>query len=236
MNDVVLWIDDIWREGAAPEPPLTVSQWADEHRMLPDLSAEPGRWRTSRTPYLRDIMDCLSANDPTERVVFVKGAQLGGTEAGLNFLGPSHSAPRSSLCSDGSFRFSPARSSPGSCRSSGEINKCSGRGFNGPYIPVRDIALPYRGQPAVQFAARFSFEPCPNDPRACCRPQRVAVEPRTPVSALRRRHLRRTTGLVWPRRPQQGWRIAGLEWWGISFLQSRSGHLLNVTRHFMTAA
>ena len=94
MNDVALWVDDIWREGAAPEPALTVSQWSDEHRMLPDLSAEPGRWRTSRTPYLREIMDCLSANDPTERVVFVKGAQLGGTEAGLNFLGyVIHHAP-----------------------------------------------------------------------------------------------------------------------------------------------
>lgn len=94
MADVALWVDDIWREGAAPEPALTVSQWSDEHRILPDLSAEPGRWRTSRTPYLREIMDCLSASDPTERVVFVKGAQLGGTEAGLNFLGyVIHHAP-----------------------------------------------------------------------------------------------------------------------------------------------
>jgi phage terminase large subunit GpA-like protein len=94
MDEVTAWIDDIWREGAAPEPPLTVSQWADEHRLLPDLSAEPGRWRTARTPYLRAIMDCLSANDPTERVVFMKGAQLGGTEAGLNWLGyVIHHAP-----------------------------------------------------------------------------------------------------------------------------------------------
>jgi phage terminase large subunit GpA-like protein len=94
MDDITAWVDEIWREGAAPEPPLTVSQWADEHRLLPDLSAEPGRWRTSRTPYLREIMDCLSANDPTERVVFMKGAQLGGTEAGLNWLGyVIHHAP-----------------------------------------------------------------------------------------------------------------------------------------------
>jgi phage terminase large subunit GpA-like protein len=94
MNDVTLWVDNIWRDGAAPEPALTVSEWSDQHRILPDLSAEPGRWRTSRTPYLREIMDCLSANNPTERVVFVKGAQLGGTEAGLNFLGyVIHHAP-----------------------------------------------------------------------------------------------------------------------------------------------
>jgi phage terminase large subunit GpA-like protein len=94
MDDITAWVDAIWRDGAAPEPPLTVSQWADEHRLLPDLSAEPGRWRTARAPYLREIMDCLSANDPTERVVFMKGAQLGGTEAGLNWLGyVIHHAP-----------------------------------------------------------------------------------------------------------------------------------------------
>jgi hypothetical protein len=40
--------------------------------------AEPGRWRTSRTPYLKAIMDCLSPTSPVERVVFMKAAQLGG--------------------------------------------------------------------------------------------------------------------------------------------------------------
>lgn len=40
-------------------------------------SAEPGKWRTGRTPYLKEIMDCLSPSSPTERVVFMKGAQVG---------------------------------------------------------------------------------------------------------------------------------------------------------------
>nr|WP_232023979.1 phage terminase large subunit family protein [Sulfurivermis fontis] len=57
-------------------------------------SAEPGRWRTSRTPYLREIMDCLSPTSPIERVVFMKGAQVGGTELGLNWIGyVIHHAP-----------------------------------------------------------------------------------------------------------------------------------------------
>lgn len=81
------WVDNIWRRGLAPEPPLVVSDWADTHRMLPDTASEPGRWRTDRTPYLRDVMDALSASSPVERVVFMKGAQLGATEAGLNWLG-----------------------------------------------------------------------------------------------------------------------------------------------------
>lgn len=71
-----------------PDVQLTVSEWADAHRQLPKKSsAEPGQWRTDRTPYLREIMDCLSSTSDVEEVVFMKGAQVGGTEAILNALG-----------------------------------------------------------------------------------------------------------------------------------------------------
>ena len=71
-----------------PEPDLTVSEWADQHRVLDQAaSSEPGKWRTSRTPYLREIMDCLSATRPEQIVVFRKGAQIGATEAGNNWMG-----------------------------------------------------------------------------------------------------------------------------------------------------
>jgi hypothetical protein len=30
-------------------------------------AGEPGRWRTSRTPFLREIMDCLSLSSPWTR-------------------------------------------------------------------------------------------------------------------------------------------------------------------------
>lgn len=77
-----------WIEGLRPDPDITVSEWADEFRFLPKkASAEPGRWRTARTPYLRKIMDCLSPQSRVERVVFMKGAQIGGTEIGFNWLG-----------------------------------------------------------------------------------------------------------------------------------------------------
>jgi phage terminase large subunit GpA-like protein len=75
-------------DGIRPDPPLTVSEWADKHRVLSqEASAEPGRWRTSRTPYLREIMDALSPGSGVERVTFMKGAQIGGTEAGNNWAG-----------------------------------------------------------------------------------------------------------------------------------------------------
>jgi len=62
-----------------PDPLLTISEWADTYRTLSQrASAEPGAWRTDRTPYLREIMDCLSQSSPVETVVLMKGAQVGG--------------------------------------------------------------------------------------------------------------------------------------------------------------
>jgi len=84
-------IDDlleVCREALRFEADLTVSQWADTHRVLSGkASAEPGPWRTSRTPYLREVMDCLSTTSPVQRVVLMAGAQLGKTEGGANWLG-----------------------------------------------------------------------------------------------------------------------------------------------------
>lgn len=78
---------DAFREGIKPDPLLTVSQWADEKRILPSKSsAEPGRWRTSRTPYLREIMDELSPHTPTQEVKVIKATQLGFTEVGNNLI------------------------------------------------------------------------------------------------------------------------------------------------------
>lgn len=67
---------------------MPVSVWSDEFRHLsPVASSEPGRWRTARTPYLREIMDALSPDNPVKRVVVMAGAQLGKTECGNNWLG-----------------------------------------------------------------------------------------------------------------------------------------------------
>ena len=71
-----------------PRDRLTVSQWADAYRRLSEKSSpEPGQWRTARTPYLREIMDALSADSPVERVVVMKSAQLGVTELAVNWIG-----------------------------------------------------------------------------------------------------------------------------------------------------
>ena len=85
----------VWRSGMRPDPNLTVSEWADAHRWLSSrASAEPGRYRTARTPYLRGIMDALSPSHPAQRISFMKAAQVGATEAGNNWIGfVIHQAP-----------------------------------------------------------------------------------------------------------------------------------------------
>ena len=81
-------------KSAKPLPNYTVSQWADANRILTTKSsAEAGAYRTSRTPYAKEIMDVMSPNaktfngKPVTRVVFVKGSQLGGSETLINCVG-----------------------------------------------------------------------------------------------------------------------------------------------------
>ena len=84
-----------WGGGLKPDPLLTVSEWADRYRMLSSrAAAEPGRYRTRRTPYMKEIMDALSPGHPAQRIVFMKAAQVGATEAGNCLIGfIIHQAP-----------------------------------------------------------------------------------------------------------------------------------------------
>lgn len=80
--------NNAFNNGCRPDPVMSVSEWADAYRTLTKSTAsEPGPYRTERTPYLREIMDRLSPTDPTTEIVLKKGAQIGGTEAGNNWIG-----------------------------------------------------------------------------------------------------------------------------------------------------
>lgn len=72
---------------AIPPEKLTVSQWADKYRRLSsENSAEAGKWRTERTPYLREIMD--SFTDPKiHDIVVVASSQVGKSEMINNMIG-----------------------------------------------------------------------------------------------------------------------------------------------------
>lgn len=65
-----------------------MSEWADRNRRLSSkASGEPGEWRTSRTPYLREIMDAMTPSHPCTDMDFMKGTQIGGSEAIYNAIG-----------------------------------------------------------------------------------------------------------------------------------------------------
>jgi len=79
---------DALARGLKPDPILTVSEWSDKYRYLSTkASAEPGKYRTDRTPYLREIMDCMSHMSTVREVIFKKGSQIGATECGNNWIG-----------------------------------------------------------------------------------------------------------------------------------------------------
>lgn len=59
---------------------MTLSEWADAKRVLSKkTSAEPGRWKTSKAPYQREIMDAIS-DVSTPKVVVMSAAQIGKTD------------------------------------------------------------------------------------------------------------------------------------------------------------
>lgn len=70
-----------------PPDDLTVSQWAEAKRRLSaESAAEPGPWRTERTPYLREPMDAFT--DPKVRhIVMVAASQVGKSEFLNNCIG-----------------------------------------------------------------------------------------------------------------------------------------------------
>lgn len=73
--------------GLVPPEDLTVSEWAEKNRRLSsESSAEPGPWRTERTPYLREVMNTFT--DPKIRhTVMVAASQVGKSEVLNNCIG-----------------------------------------------------------------------------------------------------------------------------------------------------
>lgn len=73
--------------GMTPPDDLTVTQWAEAKRRLSaESAAEPGPWRTERTPYLREPMDAFT--DPKVRhIIMVAASQVGKSEFLNNCIG-----------------------------------------------------------------------------------------------------------------------------------------------------
>lgn len=94
LADAFSLVGRAWHDGLLPDPDIGIDEWAESYRYLPPDSSEPGKFRLSRTPYMRDIMRDLSPSSDVEEVVLVKGGQISGSETANNFLGyVMHIAP-----------------------------------------------------------------------------------------------------------------------------------------------
>ncbi len=81
---------ELWRyvskKGLKPLPKTSVSEWADTYRIISQGNAEPGRWRTSRAEYQREIMDAFTQAG-IHRVVVKSAAQIGKSDIMNNVIG-----------------------------------------------------------------------------------------------------------------------------------------------------
>lgn len=67
----------------SPPPKLNLVEWADKYRYLPDNSAEPGRWKTTRVEAARQPMMSVS-NPEVQEVTVMSCIQFMKTELMLN--------------------------------------------------------------------------------------------------------------------------------------------------------
>lgn len=85
-DDARAFLNRLFADAIRPDPRRSVAEWAEAERVVAE-GANEGPWRNRRAPYLVEIMERCSLHCPTRRVSFLKSAQVGGTQVGLNLLG-----------------------------------------------------------------------------------------------------------------------------------------------------
>lgn len=86
-HDRVLQVRAECARVVAPPPDITVSQWAETHRIVSrGKSPVPGPWSNETAPFLTEIMNCY--NDPAIfEVTIMKASRIGATEVINNIIG-----------------------------------------------------------------------------------------------------------------------------------------------------
>lgn len=82
---------ELWKyvsqKGLKPQPKTSVSVWADSYRILSSgISAEPGRWKTSRAPYQEEIMNAFT-QPGIQKVAVMSSSQIGKSDIMNNVIG-----------------------------------------------------------------------------------------------------------------------------------------------------
>lgn len=78
-------VRELMREFLEPPRAMSCTAWADDYRYIAK-GPEKGRWRTSRTPYLLEPMNCTDPENPVQKVVMQFATQLGKSEVLYNAL------------------------------------------------------------------------------------------------------------------------------------------------------
>jgi phage terminase large subunit GpA-like protein len=84
-------ISDILEGARVQLSDLSPSEWTEQYRMLTtDISSRPGKFTYDYTPYMREIVDCLSVEHDARIIAFMKGAQIGASmgliESGIGWI------------------------------------------------------------------------------------------------------------------------------------------------------
>lgn len=85
FEDPAAFVEAIIRRHLAVQPVMRCTDWADKVRKIAK-GPERGPWRTSRTPYLAEPMDCTDPEHPAQKIVMQFATQLGKSEVLYNAL------------------------------------------------------------------------------------------------------------------------------------------------------
>ena len=100
MTPAIDTVAAAFARGLELDPSMSVDEWADKYMFIPKESgaSEYGKYRTSRTPHARYVMNALSDNHPCKEVVVMGASQMLKTQVALNFFCCSvHQSPSNFL-------------------------------------------------------------------------------------------------------------------------------------------
>ena len=78
-------LEDALLNALKPIPETTIEEWSQENLYLPpEMTAEPGKYNMGRTPYIREICECLHPLSQYSEIIFVAAAQVSKTQLMIN--------------------------------------------------------------------------------------------------------------------------------------------------------
>jgi phage terminase large subunit GpA-like protein len=74
------WLRDTLVSSFTPKKRKNIVEWLESPGLnLPANTAEPGKLKVERTPYMKEILKRMSPDDPTRELILVFGSQMGKT-------------------------------------------------------------------------------------------------------------------------------------------------------------